>query len=146
MYYYISDRALTQAQLRNVSWKEYETELRLEPDGKFLVYVKAADRSGNLSYASTDGILLDGTPPILEGIENGAGYCGKVEFTVADFSAVSVTDNGETMTPSEGRYTITGDGQRHTVAVEDACGNTTSVDVTVGAGHTWLVPVFAWGA
>ena len=71
-YYYISDKALTPAQLRGVSWTEYKTALRLNPDGKFLVYVKAQDRSGNLSYASTDGILIDRTPPELSGIADGA--------------------------------------------------------------------------
>ena len=137
VYYYISDRALTQSQLNRVSWAEYKTALNLNPDGRFIVYVKAADRSGNLSYASTDGILVDGTPPELEGITDGAFYCGRAEFRVTDFSLLSVTDNGTAITPSANRYSIAGDGQQHTVVAQDACGNRVSVTITVQEGHTW---------
>ncbi len=142
--YFISDEPLREHELKQVSWKDYTGGISLEPDGKYMVYAKAEDKSGNTAYASTEGILVDGTPPVLKGISSGEVYCGRIEFTAEDLSLQSVSDNGTALMPKEGVYTVEGSPVQHVITALDACGNETTVTVEVKQSHAWGEPEFTW--
>ena len=50
----------------NLSWKEYNSGSRPTvpvSNSQYVVYARLTDKVGNVTYISTDGILLDNTPP-----------------------------------------------------------------------------------
>lgn len=140
--YFISDKEIPAAQLATLPWSEYDRVLSLNPGKAYVVYARAVDRSGNVAYASTDGMIVDNEFPIIEGITDGKTYCEEAVFSVSDLSLAEVTDNGNVLTPVDGKYRIAGDDGRHVVTAADRCGNTVSVSVTVYRGHVWSEYVY----
>lgn len=60
--------ALTAEQLDNVTnWQPF-TELKIDKDEQFVVYVKVTDLAGNYTYLSTNGLIVDGNAPLEETI------------------------------------------------------------------------------
>lgn len=52
-----------------VDWKEYTGSFTVPADSsKYAVYAKLTDNAGNVTYISTDGILLDETAPTVAGL------------------------------------------------------------------------------
>ena len=41
-----------------------------------MIYVRLTDEAGNVTYLSTDGFVIDMTPPVIEGYENGQRVAG----------------------------------------------------------------------
>lgn len=151
VYYYISDKPVADREMERLSWSEYRTALSLADDGRYVIYVKAVDKSGNVSYASTAGFIIDNGLPIISGIKNGDICCGGAEFVVSDLSPCTVTDNGVKRTPeaASGKYTIAGDGKEHVIRVKDSCGNSETVHIMIYEKHTWEEeswkgPLFQW--
>ena len=144
VYYYISNTEIRSQELGQLAWKKYTNTLNLDPDKKYIVYAKAVDRSNNIAYASSNGMIVDGTAPAIDGISDGVTYCEKAVFTVKDLSLQSVTDNGTAMKATEGLYTITGDDQLHRIMATDDCGNITEIAIVVNRRHKWKEPVFSW--
>lgn len=140
--YFISDKAIPSAQLATLSWSEYDRVLSLNPGKAYIVYARAVDRSGNVAYASTNGIIVDNEFPTIEGVTDGKGYCEEAVFSVSDLSLAKVTDNGNVLTPVNGKYRIVGDDLKHVVTATDHCGNTVSVNITVYRGHVWSAYVY----
>lgn len=145
VYYFISDTEIKSQELEQVAWKEYTDTLTLDPDKKYIIYAKAVDRSNNTTYASSTGMIVDETAPVIGGITDGMTYCEKAVFTVKDLSLQSVTDNGTVMETTEGLYTIEGDDGTHNIRATDDCGNITEISVVVSRHHEWGEPVFSWG-
>ena len=144
VYYYISDREIQAQDLELVAWKPYTTPLELNPDKKYIVYAKAVDLSNNTTYTSSEGMIVDHTAPVIDGISDGQTYCEKAAFTVGDLSLQSVTDNGAVMEAKDGLYSIDGDDQMHRIIATDDCGNTTEIVIVVSRHHAWDEPVFSW--
>lgn len=144
VYYYISDTEIKSQDLEQVEWKKYTNTLTLSPDKKYIVYAKAVDRSKNTTYASSAGMIVDHTAPVMDGISDGQTYCEKAVFTVKDLSLRSVTDNGVAIEAADGLYTIAGDDKTHRIIATDNCGNTTEADIVVAGHHMWKEPVFSW--
>lgn len=145
VYYYISDTEIKSQELEQLAWKQYTDPLSLDPDKKYIIYAKAVDRSKNISYASSTGMIVDETAPVVDGISDGMTYCEKAVFTVKDLSLRSVTDNGTAMKAADGLYTIAGDDQLHRIMATDDCGNITELAIIVNRHHKWKEPVFSWG-
>jgi len=62
--------AMTREQLLNLSdslWTDYR-EFSVKPDEMFSIYLRVEDRSGNISFISSDGIIVDATAPSEENI------------------------------------------------------------------------------
>lgn len=144
VYYYISDTEISSQELEQLAWKKYTDTLTLDPDKKYIVYAKAVDRSKNIAYASSTGIIVDETAPVVDGVSDGMSYCEKAVFTVKDLSLRSVTDNGSAIKAAEGLYTIAGDDQLHRIMATDDCGNVTEVAIVVNRHHKWKEPTFSW--
>ena len=56
--YYIANSTIND--LNNISWLDYEDTLSFNSLGNYIVYVKAVDKAGNISYASTPLIKYNG--------------------------------------------------------------------------------------
>lgn len=144
VYYYISDTEIPSQELEQLAWKKYTDTLTLDPSKKYIIYAKAVDRSNNIAYASSTGMIVDETAPVIDGISDGVTYCEKAVFTVKDLSLRTVTDNGTAMKATEGLYIIAGDDQLHRIMATDDCGNITEIAIVVNRHHKWKEPVFFW--
>ena len=120
-------------------FKEYTESFNIDPDDKYVVFARIEDHAGNVTFVSSDGMIVDATAPTVNGLENNKTYCGDVKFTVTDEHLDKVTDTiGEetkTLEVVDGEYTLS--AGTHKITATDKAGNKTEVDVTVNAGHTY---------
>ncbi len=138
-HYYVSNDALTKAQVEALdadAWTADATViLEPEPDRKCIVYAKITDGAGNVTYLSSDGLVFDTTPPVINGVTDGETYNAPQTVTVTDaMSGVKrVTVDGTEVTLTDNQFTLgTADGLQ-TIVAADQAGNTTTVTVTVQA-------------
>ena len=82
--YLLSDKALTAADLATASFTAYTGAFGINPDKKCVIYAKLTDTSGNVTYMSSNGLVLDGTAPVISGVENGKTYCEAQTVTVTE--------------------------------------------------------------
>lgn len=149
--YYVSNKALDLQyveELDDSAWKTYK-EFNIKPNGKYIIYAKLTDKAGNINYISTDGMVIKDTKPEITGLEEGKTYCIKAIFTVSDEYLDTVTD---TLTDENGQviseevidgikyddyteYTL--EPGHHKIVATDKAGNSTIVNVTVNAEHTY---------
>ena len=135
--YYLSSDILTLNEVKDVTdWNVYDDMFLINPDRRAVVYVKVTDNAGNADYFASNGIIIDATAPTVTGIEDGAVYCGKAEFSVYDENFGAITDNSYEITAADGRYVITEPGE-HLIIVYDNAGNTKVLTITVNAEHTY---------
>lgn len=120
------------------SWTEYKDPIVLPGGNTYVLYAKAEDNNGNVSYASTTGIIIDTTAPYIDHMENGKTYYGDSSFTVRDDYLETVTVDGKTIKPASNAYTFTiqADNKLHTVDAADRAGNPVSYRFYVN--ETWL--------
>ena len=134
--YLLSDKALTAADLETASFTAYTEAFGINPDKKCVIYAKLTDTSGNVTYLSSDGIVLDATAPVISGVENGKTYCEAQTVTVTDNYIASVTVNGNSVSlDANNQFALSAAEGTQTITVTDKAGNTTSVTVTVNDGH-----------
>ena len=127
-------------------FKEYTTSFNINPDDKYVVFARIEDHAGNVTFVSSDGMIVDATAPTVNGLENNKTYCGDVKFTVTDEHLDKVTDTiGEetkTLEAVDGEYTLS--AGTHKITATDKAGNKTEVNVTVNAGHTYGDTSYTW--
>ena len=135
--YLLSDVELTEAELSGKSFTEYADAFSINPDNEYIIYVKLTDKSNNIAYISSQGIVLDGTSPVISGIDNGKTYCEAQTVTVIEKYIDTVTVNGKSVTLDENNQFVISpaDGEQR-IVVADKVGNMASVAVTVNDGHT----------
>ena len=135
--YLLSAVELTEAELSGKSFTEYADAFSINPDNEYIIYVKLTDKSNNIAYISSQGIVLDGTSPVISGIDNGKTYCEAQTVTVIEKYIDTVTVNGKSVTLDENNQFVISpaDGEQRIVAA-DKVGNMASVAVTVNDGHT----------
>ena len=135
--YLLSDKALTAADLATASFTAYTGAFGINPDKKYVIYAKLTDASGNVTYLSSDGIVLDATAPVISGVENGKTYCEAQTVTVTEKYIASVTLNGNPVSlDANNQFTLSAAEGTQTIVVTDKAGNVTSVTVTVNdTGH-----------
>ena len=135
--YLLSAVELTEAELSGKSFTEYADAFSINPDNEYIIYVKLTDKSNNVAYISSQGIVLDGTSPVISGIDNGKTYCEAQTVTVIEKYIDTVTVNGKSVTLDENNQFVISpaDGEQR-IVVTDKAGNMASVAVTVNDGHT----------
>lgn len=131
IYYFISEKALTVDEVKGAEWAEYDGDVNLNPDQSAVVYIKAVDNAGNAAYISSDGLVLDGTVPVITGIENGKTYYGELTATAADANLDKVLLDGENVEITNGSFTISPDNSEHTVEATDKAGNSISYTFSI---------------
>ena len=138
--YLLSDKALSETELVSATFTSYTEAFSINPDNKYVIYAKLTDKVGNVSYLSSDGIVLDATAPVITGIENGKTYCSSQTVSVSDNETIgSVTVNGTAVTLDANNQFILNPAEgTQTIVVTDKAGNASAeMTVTVNNGHTY---------
>ena len=136
--YLLSDKALTESELAGMTFTAYSAPFSINPDNEYIIYVRLTDNAGNTDYICSDGIVLDGTSPVITGIENGKTYCEAQTITVDEKYVDTVTVNGTAVTLDEnGSFTLAPADGGQKIVVTDKAGNTAEMTVTVNDGHTY---------
>ncbi|MDD6637478.1 MAG: Ig-like domain-containing protein [Lachnospiraceae bacterium] len=143
IYYFLtsSDTAMNQetlAALPDSKWKKIANggTFTIDPDNKYVIYAKITDKSGNVTFISSNGIVVDKTAPAITGIENNKTYCDDVTFGVSDaidLASVKIDDVEQGIIDT---YSISASTERatHTIVAEDKAGNKTTYTITINAG------------
>lgn len=128
----ISDKAITD--FSNVEWNEYNKPFSINPDGKYIVYVKAEDKVGNSKIVGTDGLVIDSTAPQISAVNNKT-YCSEIEITVKDDNLDKVYLNNTLVDLTDSKITVKPESFKQNIKAFDLSGNEISVDFTVNDGH-----------
>ena len=136
--YLLSDKELTKAEFDGMTFTAYTAPFGIDPDNEYIIYVRLTDNAGNTDYICSDGIVLDGTSPVITGIEDGKTYCEAQTVTITEKYVDTVTVNGTAVTlDTTGSFTLApADGEQR-IVVTDKAGNTAEMTVTVNDGHTF---------
>ena len=136
--YLLSDKELTVDQLNSATFNAYNDKFSINPDNKYVIYAKLTDHAGNVTYISSNGIVLDKTAPVITGVENGKTYCETQTVTVTEEYIESVKVNGTAVTLDENnQFTLNPAEGTQTIVVTDKAGNVSAeITVTVNNGHT----------
>ena len=136
--YLLSDKELTKTELDGMTFTVYTAQFGIDPDNEYIIYVRLTDNAGNTDYICSDGIVLDGTSPVITGIEDGKTYCAAQTVTITEKYVDTVTVNGTAVTLDENNsFTLApADGEQR-IVVTDKAGNTAEMTVTVNDGHTY---------
>ena len=136
--YLLSAKKLTETELASAAFTAYTTPFGIDPDNEYIIYVRLTDTAGNTDYICSDGIVLDGTSPVITGIENGKTYCEVQTVTVDEKYVDTVTVNGTAVTLDEnGSFVLSPADGGQRIIVADKAGNTAEMTVTVNDGHTF---------
>ena len=136
--YLLSDKELTKAELDGMTFTAYTAPFCIDPDNEYIIYVRVTDKAGNMDYICSDGIVLDGTSPVITGIENGKIYCAAQTVTITEKYVDTVTVNGTKVTLDEnGSFVLSPADGGQKIVVTDKAGNTAEMTVTVNDGHTF---------
>ena len=136
--YLLSAKELTETELASAAFTAYTAPFGIDPDNEYIIYVRLTDNADNVSYICSDGIVLDGTSPVIKGIENGKTYCEAQTVTVDEkyIDTVIVNETKVTLDENNSFVLSPADGEQK-IIVTDKAGNTTEMTVTVNDGHTF---------
>lgn len=147
VFYYLTsnEEKLSDDELDDLDDSEW-TELtgntfNLNPGNRYVVYVKIVDGAENVTYVSSDGIIVDNTAPKIAGITDEKKYCSGVSFEVTDDVLLkSVTVDGKAVEPDRNDSYIIDKNEtetNHTIIAKDMAGNKTVYKITTGTqdGH-----------
>ena len=136
--YLLSNKELTKAELDGMTFTAYTAPFGIDPDNEYIIYVRLTDNAGNTDYICSDGIVLDGTSPVITGIEDGKTYCAAQTVTITEKYVDTVTVNGTAVTlDATGSFTLAPADGEQKIVVTDKAGNTAEMTVTVNDGHTF---------
>ena len=136
--YLLSDKELTKAEFDGMTFTAYTAPFGIDPDNEYIIYVRLTDNAGNTDYICSDGIVLDGTRPVITGIEDGKIYCEAQTVTIDEKYVDTVTVNGTAVTlDATGSFTLAPADGEQKIVVTDKAGNTAEMTVTVNDGHTF---------
>ena len=136
--YLLSNKELTKTELDGMTFTAYTAPFDIDPDNEYIIYVRLTDKAGNTDYICSDGIVLDGTSPVIKGIENGKTYCEAQTVTIDEkyIDTVIVNETKVTLDENNSFVLSPADGEQK-IIVADKAGNTAEMTVTVNDGHTF---------
>ncbi len=136
VWYHLADEGITANGVEQIdAWQEYNAPFSISEGKNYIICVKTEDNAGNISYANSEGFVLDGTAPQIEiaGITNKEVCCEGAKVTVTEKNLKEVTVNGASVTlDSDNSFMLTEKGEQ-TITVADMAGNESSRKVTVSA-------------
>lgn len=152
--YFISNTALSEDTVKGSDFTKYNGEIDLSDDSRYVVYAKLTDYAGNVSYISTDGFVVDTTPPVIEVDADGqskqysngqrAEVCGgaQIKFIDDNFdTAYRTIDGVKDKIWSSPFLVAASDTDRTerwiTFEVHDKAGNISTVEVYVHKEHSF---------
>ncbi|WP_400260580.1 leucine-rich repeat protein [Candidatus Methanomassiliicoccus intestinalis] len=137
IHYYLHNgiSALTSAQLKDVIWKDYTEPLTLNSEGQVIIYSKLTDNANNITYLSSEGIIIDKTPPAFSGAEDNQTYTTSTTITVSDDHLQSVLLNEKELLSEDNALTskvITlSDNGKYVIKAKDKAGNEAAITVII---------------
>ena len=134
--YLLSNSLLSLTELDNQTFNLYTKPFNVNPNNEYVIYAKLTDTSNNISYISSDGLVLDDTSPLISGVEDTKTYCDKRVVTVNDKYINSVKVNGNDVTLDSNNSFVLGYGKQNIIAT-DRSGNKSEVNVTINNGHSF---------
>lgn len=134
--YLLSGKELTVDELNASVFTAYTGAFYIEPNNEYVIYAKLTDRSGNICYINSNGIVLDNVDPLISGIIDGKTYCEAQTVTIDEKYVDSVTVDGAAVTLTDGKFTLSPADGKQTIVVTDKAGNKAEMTVTVNDGHT----------
>ena len=132
--YLLSNSLLSITELDNLTFNLYTRPFNVNPNNEYVIYVKLTDTSNNISYISSDGLVLDDISPLISGVEDNKTYCEKKTVTINDKYINSVKVNGNDVTLDSNNSFILGYGKQNIIVI-DKSGNKSEVNVTINNGH-----------
>ncbi len=132
--YYISTKKKSINELSNMThdtWKKYTGAFEIKPNGEYIIYVRFQDCAHNMTYLSSDGIVLDSKAPTISGITNGETYHGAVEATVSDTYFDRVEIGGVEVAVIDGKFTVNPASGAQEIIAYDKAGNMIAYTITV---------------
>ena len=136
--YLLSGKELSKTALDGMTFTAYTAPFSIASDNEYIIYVRLTDKAGNTDYICSAGIVLDGTSPVIKGIENGKTYCKAQTVTINEKYVDTVTVNGTAVTLNEnGGFALAPANGGQRIVVTDKAGNTAEMTVTVNDGHTY---------
>ena len=142
--YLLSDKKLSDAELASAVFTEYTDPFNITPVqenmSRVIVYVKLTDKADNVTYISSNGIVMDSIKPIIRGVESGKTYCEAQTVTIDEeyIDTVTVINGTEVRLDKNGRFVLSPADGEQKIIVKDKAGNTAEMTVTVNNGHTAL--------
>ena len=147
--YLITEEDLTKARCTKRDFTPYTGPLKLNTDGQHIVYAKLTNAEGNVTYLRTTGrIVIDTTPPAINGFEDGKTYYGDRDIyaQATDENLASFSVNGSPIEVFLGGSTsarfsfLLGKNCTYKFIATDKAGNVTEKTATFYDG-TYVVPV-----
>ncbi len=152
--YLISNTELSLETVKNSAFTEYKGEIDISDDSRYVVYARLNDFAGNEEYISTDGFVIDTTPPVIEVDADGqskrysngqrAEVCGDTQINFIDDNfdtAYRTTDGEKDKIWSRPFLVAASDTDRTerwiTFEVHDKAGNISTVEVYVHKEHSF---------
>ena len=114
----------------------YNNDATYDADG---TETAVCDRTGcdaTDTRSKTGTKLVDSAAPVVSGVENSGVYCLTVDISVSDPHLDTVTLNGQAVTLTDGKLTVSGQAGTQTLVATDLFGNRTAVTFTVNPDHT----------
>ncbi len=140
VYYYLATEEKSVNELTNMalsSWVKDVFEFNINPNRKYIIYVRILDAASNEAFISSEGIVVDNEAPVISGITDGATYCGDVEATVTDAYLDRVTVGGIETTVTNGKFTVSHTNGTQEIKAYDKAGNVTTYTITFDNNHTY---------
>ena len=152
--YLISNTELSLETVKNSAFTEYKGEIDISDDSRYVVYARLNDFAGNEEYISTDGFVIDTTPPVIEVAADGqskrysngqrAEVCGdtQIHFIDDNFATAYRTIDGEKNKIWSSPFLVAASDTDRTerwitFEVHDKAGNISTVEVYVHKEHSF---------
>ena len=152
--YLISNTELSLETVKNSAFTEYKGEIDISDDSRYVVYARLNDFAGNEEYISTDGFVIDTTPPVIEVNADGqskrysngqrAEVCGDTQINFIDdnFATAYRTIDGEKNKIWSSPFLVAASDTDRTerwitFEVHDKAGNISMVEVYVHKDHSF---------
>ena len=136
IWYCLSDKPLTLAEMDTASWKQAD-KVSITEDGVYYLYVKVLDKANNPGYACTGKLVKESNPPTFSGVENGKTYYVSQQLEIHDdgmpdwytlVGGIGTVPNGGDENPVKQRLDGNCDAT-YTIKAADRCGNEATITV-----------------
>ena len=114
----------------------YNNDATYDADGTETAICDRTGCDATDTRSKTGTKLVDSAAPVVSGVENGGVYCLTVDISVSDPHLDTVTLNGQAVTLTDGKLTVSGQAGTQTLVATDRFGNRTAVTFTVNPDHT----------
>lgn len=133
--YYLAPGKVSEEELDSLEWTAYDGKLTISPNEQYVIYARITDNQDNVTYISSNGIVLDNTPKI-EGIEDGGTYDIGKTVTIGEGETLTVNGTG-VETDTDNSYTFDEEGE-FTVTVANQSGASATVSITIACEHDYV--------